>query len=113
MCSTDLAAAAAALHHRLVASRNVCVDQIEWRCSLQVRIEDDSPAIMLRGMGGSQIGVWCAHGEGQAHFPSEEVQRRVMADTLAPIRCATHQRDLCFPSSACQARACWGAVGGR
>ncbi|PSC73466.1 putative phosphoribosylformylglycinamidine chloroplastic mitochondrial [Micractinium conductrix] len=51
-----------------------------------VRIEDDSPAIMLRGMGGSQIGVWCAHGEGQAHFPSEEVQRRVMADTLAPIR---------------------------
>lgn len=52
----------------------------------QVRIEEGSPAIMLRGMGGSQIGVWCAHGEGQAKFPSQEVHQRVMADTLAPIR---------------------------
>ena len=51
-----------------------------------VRIEEDSPAIMLRGMGGAQIGVWCAHGEGQAKFPSEQVQQRVMADSLAPIR---------------------------
>lgn len=51
-----------------------------------MRIEEGSPAIMLRGMGGSQIGVWCAHGEGQAKFPSEEVRQRVMADTLAPIR---------------------------
>lgn len=52
----------------------------------QVRIEEGSPAIMLQGMGGAQIGVWCAHGEGQAIFPSDEVRQRVMADTLAPIR---------------------------
>lgn len=51
-----------------------------------VRIEEDSPSIMLRGMGGAQIGVWCAHGEGQAHFPSEEVKQHVMKDCLAPIR---------------------------
>ncbi|KAI7838801.1 hypothetical protein COHA_007416 [Chlorella ohadii] len=59
--------------------------RFESRWSM-VRIEEGSPAIMLQGMGGAQIGVWCAHGEGQAIFPSDEVRQRVMADTLAPIR---------------------------
>lgn len=39
-------------------------------------------------MGGAQIGVWCAHGEGRAHFPSDAVKQRVLGDSLAPIRCA-------------------------
>ncbi|KAL4423911.1 hypothetical protein ABPG75_001212 [Micractinium tetrahymenae] len=59
--------------------------RFESRWSM-VRIEESSPAIMLRGMGGAQIGVWCAHGEGCAHFPSEEVKQRVLGDALAPIR---------------------------
>ncbi|GAB4814933.1 hypothetical protein N2152v2_001979 [Parachlorella kessleri] len=51
-----------------------------------VSIQDDSPAIMLKDMGGSSIGVWCAHGEGQCIFPDEGVKRRVMQHKLAPIR---------------------------
>ena len=54
----------------------------------QVRVEEGSPAVMLRGMGGTQVGVWCAHGEGRAHFPSAAIKQRVMDDRLAPIRCA-------------------------
>ena len=29
----------------------------------------DSPSIMLKGMAGSTLGVWVAHGEGKAFFP--------------------------------------------
>lgn len=36
----------------------------------QVSIQD-SPAIHLRGMAGSNLGVWLAHGEGQALFPGK------------------------------------------
>ena len=41
---------------------------------------------MLKGMGGSTVGVWCAHGEGQATFPSAAVRQDVDARGLAPIR---------------------------
>lgn len=51
-----------------------------------VKIEEGSPAVMLKGMGGSQIGVWCAHGEGRAHFPDAQVKAVVAAGGLAPIR---------------------------
>jgi phosphoribosylformylglycinamidine synthase len=53
---------------------------------IMVQIADGSPAIMLKGMGGAQVGVWCAHGEGRAHFPDAGVRARVEADGLAPIR---------------------------
>ncbi len=46
----------------------------------------ESPAIMLRGMAGAVLGVWVAHGEGQAHFPDLSVQDRVLSDGLAPVR---------------------------
>lgn len=59
--------------------------RFESRWSM-VRIEEGSPSIMLKGMGGAQIGVWCAHGEGRAHFPDAAVQARVEAEALAPIR---------------------------
>ncbi|MFH1764730.1 MAG: phosphoribosylformylglycinamidine synthase, partial [Gemmatimonadota bacterium] len=46
----------------------------------------ESPAIMLRGMAGARLGVWVAHGEGRAYFPDVEIQDRVLARGLAPVR---------------------------
>jgi phosphoribosylformylglycinamidine synthase len=45
-----------------------------------------SPAIMLRGMEGSTLGIWSAHGEGRVHFPDPTVESQVIVDGLAPIR---------------------------
>jgi phosphoribosylformylglycinamidine synthase len=45
-----------------------------------------SPAIMLRGMEGSTMGVWVAHGEGRAYFPDSSVLDLVDRESLAPIR---------------------------
>ena len=45
-----------------------------------------SPAIMLRGMQGSTLGIWSAHGEGRALFPDQTILQRVLAEGLAPIR---------------------------
>jgi phosphoribosylformylglycinamidine synthase len=50
-----------------------------------VRIEE-SPAVMLRGMEGSTLGIWVAHGEGRAHFPEPGVLERVVEEGLAPVR---------------------------
>ncbi|EXB80308.1 putative phosphoribosylformylglycinamidine synthase [Morus notabilis] len=46
----------------------------------------DSPAIMLKGMEGSTLGVWAAHGEGRAYFPDHSVFDRVLHSNLAPVR---------------------------
>ena len=51
-------------------------------------IREDTPAVMLKGMGGSTVGVWCAHGEGRATFPSAAVREDVQSRGLAPVRCA-------------------------
>lgn len=45
-----------------------------------------SPSIMLRGMEGSQFGIWIAHGEGRAFFPDIDILEKVLAKNLAPIR---------------------------
>uniref|UniRef100_A0A7S4EUI8 phosphoribosylformylglycinamidine synthase n=1 Tax=Chrysotila carterae TaxID=13221 RepID=A0A7S4EUI8_CHRCT len=45
-----------------------------------------SPAVLLRGMEGSSLGVWVAHGEGKAHFPHEPVLDNVLEKQLAPLR---------------------------
>ena len=45
-----------------------------------------SPAIMLKGMEGSSLGVWVAHGEGRLHFPDTGVLDEVLKKNLAPIR---------------------------
>lgn len=50
-----------------------------------VAIDEASPAIMLRGMGGAHLGVWSAHGEGRAYFPDTSVLKRVIASNLAPL----------------------------
>ncbi|MBI5055859.1 MAG: phosphoribosylformylglycinamidine synthase [Nitrospirae bacterium] len=45
-----------------------------------------SPAIMLKGMEGSSLGIWVAHGEGRAYFPDEAILKRIEKDDLAPVR---------------------------
>ncbi|XP_071914193.1 probable phosphoribosylformylglycinamidine synthase, chloroplastic/mitochondrial [Coffea arabica] len=50
-----------------------------------VRIEE-SPAVMFKGMEGSTLGVWAAHGEGRAFFPDEGVWNSVLNSKLAPVR---------------------------
>jgi phosphoribosylformylglycinamidine synthase len=45
-----------------------------------------SPSIMLKGMEGSILGVWVAHGEGRVHFPDEKLKDDVLSRGLAPLR---------------------------
>ena len=42
---------------------------------VNVRIEK-SNSIFLRGMEGSTLGVWIAHGEGQCYWPDQEIKRK-------------------------------------
>jgi len=47
----------------------------------------DSPAVMFKGMQGSSLGVWIAHGEGRFHFPSSSILTdHVLPKSLAPLR---------------------------
>mmetsp|Transcript_29282 Transcript_29282/g.75454 ORF Transcript_29282/g.75454 Transcript_29282/m.75454 type:complete len:1336 (+) Transcript_29282:104-4111(+) len=45
-----------------------------------------SPAVLLKDMAGSSLGVWVAHGEGQAHFPHSPILDHAIAHDLAPLR---------------------------
>ncbi len=45
-----------------------------------------SPSIMLKGMEGSTLGIWVAHGEGRAYFPTKDILKKVEKDSLAPVR---------------------------
>jgi phosphoribosylformylglycinamidine synthase len=45
-----------------------------------------SSSIMLKGMEGSTLGVWVAHGEGRLYFPEEEIMQEVIKRELSPIR---------------------------
>ena len=49
---------------------------------------DASPSVLLKGMEGAVLGVWVAHGEGQAHFPDPDVKQTVLDQNLAPLRYA-------------------------
>jgi len=49
-----------------------------------------SPAIMLRGMLSSRLGIWLAHGEGQFHCPDEHILQQILEQNLAPIRFIDH-----------------------
>uniref|UniRef100_I3J3D9 Phosphoribosylformylglycinamidine synthase n=1 Tax=Oreochromis niloticus TaxID=8128 RepID=I3J3D9_ORENI len=46
----------------------------------------DSPSIWLRGMEGSALGVWVAHGEGLVQFRSSRAQDLIISGGLAPLR---------------------------
>jgi len=45
-----------------------------------------SPSIMLKGMEGSVLGIWVAHGEGRAYFPDRAVLQKIEEQQLAPVR---------------------------
>jgi phosphoribosylformylglycinamidine synthase len=45
-----------------------------------------SPSIMLKGMEGSVLGIWVAHGEGRAHFPDPSILEKIVINNLAPVR---------------------------
>lgn len=45
-----------------------------------------SPAVMLRGMEGSSLGIWVAHGEGRVQFRKEDTLQAVTENNLVPIR---------------------------
>lgn len=44
-----------------------------------------SPAIMLRGMENSTLGIWIAHGEGQFIFPDKPTYQKVLKQNLNPL----------------------------
>jgi phosphoribosylformylglycinamidine synthase len=44
----------------------------------------ESPAIMLRGMENSTLGIWVAHGEGRLYCPDPDILREVTEKKLAP-----------------------------
>ncbi|KAJ0790572.1 putative phosphoribosylformylglycinamidine synthase [Helianthus annuus] len=46
----------------------------------------ESPAIMFKGMEGSTLGVWAAHGEGKSYFPDQMIFDKVLSSDLAPVR---------------------------
>jgi phosphoribosylformylglycinamidine synthase len=45
-----------------------------------------SPSLMLRGMEGSTLGIWVAHGEGMAYFADEITKKKVVELGIAPVR---------------------------
>ncbi|CAL8309072.1 unnamed protein product [Lota lota] len=45
-----------------------------------------SPSVWLKGMEGSALGVWVAHGEGLMQFSSPEAQSKIVSGGLAPLR---------------------------
>ncbi len=49
-----------------------------------VKIQE-SPAMMFKGMAGSRLGIWVAHGEGRLHFPDLGLMDEVMARKLVPL----------------------------
>ncbi|KAM7270082.1 hypothetical protein ACFE04_029296 [Oxalis oulophora] len=61
-------------------------DSGRFECRFTSVTVQDSPAIMFKGMEGSTLGVWAAHGEGKAYFPDDGVLDRVLHSNLAPIR---------------------------
>jgi phosphoribosylformylglycinamidine synthase len=44
----------------------------------------ESPAIMLKGMADSVLGIWVAHGEGRLHFPDPTLMQEVISRKLVP-----------------------------
>mmetsp|Transcript_48791 Transcript_48791/g.89988 ORF Transcript_48791/g.89988 Transcript_48791/m.89988 type:complete len:1328 (+) Transcript_48791:58-4041(+) len=52
-----------------------------------VRVERSAASdVWLRGMEGTQFGVWVAHGEGRCHFPDPAVHETVRKQQLVPFR---------------------------
>ncbi len=41
-----------------------------------------SPSVLLRGMGGSMLGTWVAHGEGKFYFPDKKISHLIIREEL-------------------------------
>lgn len=54
----------------------------------------ESPAIMFKGMEGSSLGVWVAHGDGRFHFPDPAIYEDVKARNLAPVRYVNDKNEI-------------------
>lgn len=52
-------------------------------CSVKIQ---ESPAVLFKGMAGSSLGVWVAHGEGRFHFPDPSLKSVIEEHNLAPLR---------------------------
>ncbi|TNM87451.1 hypothetical protein fugu_005672 [Takifugu bimaculatus] len=46
----------------------------------------ESPSVWLKGMEGSALGVWVAHGEGLVQFRNSRAEERIISRHLAPLR---------------------------
>jgi len=53
-----------------------------------------SPSILLKGMAGSSLGIWVAHGEGRAFFPDRKILKKVESLSLAPVRYVDDRREV-------------------
>ena len=53
-----------------------------------------SPSLMLKGMAGSTLGIWVAHGEGRAYFPRKKTLGNVESLSLAPVRYVDDKRNV-------------------
>eukprot|EP01038_Epipyxis_sp_PR26KG_P014309 gene14309-19193_t len=53
-----------------------------------------SPAVLLKDMENSTLGVWVAHGEGKAFFPDPNHLNVVLNENLAPIRYVNDEDDV-------------------
>lgn len=51
---------------------------------VNVRLEE-SPSIMLKGMSGSCMGVWVAHGEGRFVFRDKETETAILDQRLVAM----------------------------
>ncbi|XP_078683172.1 phosphoribosylformylglycinamidine synthase-like [Branchiostoma floridae x Branchiostoma belcheri] len=47
---------------------------------------EESPALMLKGMKGSTLGIWIAHGEGRMLFKNDAIRSEVEQNHLTPLR---------------------------
>ncbi|HSL92568.1 MAG TPA: phosphoribosylformylglycinamidine synthase subunit PurQ, partial [Candidatus Limnocylindrales bacterium] len=54
----------------------------------------ESPSVLLRGMEGSTLGIWVAHGEGRAYFPKKGILGKVESLSLAPVRYVDDKREV-------------------
>ncbi|KAG9138828.1 hypothetical protein Leryth_007456 [Lithospermum erythrorhizon] len=57
-----------------------------FECRFSSVTIQESPALMFRGMEGSTLGVWSAHGEGRAYFPDNGIFNHILDSKLVPVR---------------------------
>ncbi len=53
---------------------------------------NQSPAIMLKEMADSVLGIWVAHGEGQLYCPNKQILAKAVRENLTPIVYVNDQR---------------------